>query len=163
MKSEMYKPLETFEPLQRPRALNDMAYENMKKGILTGKLATGQIYSELELAREFGVSRTPVREALLKLSAENLIVFHPRKGISVTFFSEEDVENLFDLRQTIEEAAISNIIGKLGKSQMQAIEELIKQQEKCIKKYDEDVFLACDRNFHLLMIEATNNRFMIQS
>ncbi len=140
-----------------------MAYETIKTGILEGKLVTGQIYSELDLAKSFGISRTPVREAFLRLAAENLIIFHPRKGISVNYFSKEDIENIFELRQAIEEAAATKIVGTLTKEQIRSIQETIRQQETCMRDYDENLFLEFDRNFHVFFLEISGNRFMVQT
>jgi DNA-binding GntR family transcriptional regulator len=121
------------------------------------------MYSELDLAKSLGISRTPVREAFLRLAAENLIIFHSRKGISVTYFSKEDIENLFELRLAIEDAAANKIVGHLSKDQVQYIQETIKQQEACIKDYDENLFLEFDRKFHLFFVEISGNRFMVQT
>jgi len=151
-------------PLQRPRSLNDLAYENLKEGILNGKLVAGQIYSELELARRLGISRTPVREALLRLAAENLIVFRARKGMSINYFSKEDIENLFELREAIEERAVNKITGNLAKEQIQKLREILLEQEECARNdYDEGLFLEADKKFHLFLIEASGNRFMVQT
>jgi len=152
-----------FAHFQRPRPLNDMAYETIKSGILEGKLISGEIYSELDLAESFGISRTPVREAFLRLAAENLIIFHPRKGISVNYFSKEDIENLFELRLAIEDAAANKIVGNLSQDQVQYIQDTIKQQQACIKEYDENLFLEFDREFHLFFVEISGNRFMVQT
>jgi len=153
-----------FKPLQRPKSLNDMAYQNLKEGILDGKLTAGEVYSELELARKFGISRTPVREALLRLSAENLIVFHPRKGMSINYFNKEDIENLFELRKAIEEATISKMAMNLSEEQIQAAKGIIAEQENCIKNdYNETIFLELDRRLHIIFIEASRNRFVVQT
>lgn len=152
-----------FAQLQRPRSLNNMAYDTIKAGILKGKLVSGEIYSELDLAKSFGISRTPVREAFLRLAAENLIVFHARKGMSVNYFTKEDIENIFELRQAIEETAANKLLGNLSKNQIQFIQETIKQQENCLKDYDENLFLEFDRKFHLFFVEISGNRFMIQT
>jgi DNA-binding GntR family transcriptional regulator len=153
-----------FSPLQRPRSLNDIVYENLKSGILTGKLRAGEIYSELELAREFGVSRTPVREALLKLAAENFIVFHSRKGMSINYFTRKDIEDLFELRQAVEESIIIKLVENLTKDQIQTAKNIITQQKECVKShYDENLFLEIDRKFHLFLIETSGNRIMAQT
>jgi DNA-binding GntR family transcriptional regulator len=153
-----------FDRIARPKPLHEVAYESLKTGILSGRLALGESYSELELARELGISRTPVREALLKLSAENLVSFNRRKGISVKYFSRKDLEDLSELRQIIEEAAVAKTVGNLAKDQIRSLKSLIAEQEACIKEnYDENHFLEIDRRFHLSLIEACGNRFMIQT
>src|SRR4030067_555099 len=108
-----------FGFIEKPRPLNEIAYKNIKAAIMAGKIVAGEVYSELQLARNLGISRTPVREALLRLSAENLIVFHSRKGVSINHFSKEDIENLFELRQAIEEIAVTKIVGRLSEDHIQ--------------------------------------------
>jgi len=155
---------DNFCPLPRPKSLNEIVYENLKDGILTGKLAVGEIYSELELARELGVSRTPVREALLKLAAENFVLFHSRKGVSVNYFTRKDIEDLFELRLAVEESIVPKLIENLKQDQIEAARKIIAQQEDCIRhRYNENLFLEIDRKFHLLLIEASGNRFMAQT
>jgi DNA-binding GntR family transcriptional regulator len=151
-------------PLQKPRSLNHLAYETLKNSILNGKLVAGEIYSELELARTLGISRTPVREALLRLAAENIIIFHSRKGMSVNYFSKKDVEDLFELREAVEGTIVTKLAGHLNKEQIRVAENILAEQERCIKnKYDENLFLEIDRKFHLFLIEASGNRFMTQT
>jgi len=153
-----------FDRISRPKSLHEIAYESLKAGILSGRLAVGRTYSELELARELGISRTPVREALLKLSAENLVSFNGRRGISVKYFSRKDLEDLSELRQIIEEAAVAKTVGNLSKDQIRKVRRIIGEQEACIRdNYDENLFLEIDRRFHLALIEASGNRFMIQT
>lgn len=153
--------LVTFE---RPRSLNAMAYESIKRGILTGALVPGEVYSELKLAKRFGISRTPVREALLRLSAEKLISFHPRKGMSLNHFNGRDIESLFELRQAIEEAIVHKITRGLTEHQLQELKSIVAEQENCLKRgYEEDLFLEIDRRFHLFLVETSRNRFMVQT
>ncbi len=154
-------PLE-FDQIARPRSLNDIAYEGIKENILKGKLLAGEIYSELELARTLGISRTPVREALIRLSADHLIAFHPRKGISVNYFNKEDIENLFELRQIIE-SAVAAKIKSLSRQQIQVMQDLVADQEADLKESGGDSFFEIDRKFHLFFIESCGNRFMVQT
>ena len=151
-----------FDQIERPRSLNDIAYEGIKGHILKGKLLAGEIYSELELARTLGISRTPVREALIRLSADHLIVFHPRKGISVNYFSREDIENLFELRQIIE-CAVATKIKNLSRQQIQIMRDLVADQEADLKESGGASFFEFDRKFHLFFIDSCGNRFMVQT
>ena len=156
---------ENLGPIQKPKSLTEIAYETIKDGILSGKLAVGKRYNELGLARELGISRTPIREALLKLAAENFVVFHPRKGVSINYFSKKDIEDLFELRQVIEETTMSKIMGNLSRDEIEFIENIMNEQEKCIKNsiYDEKLFLELDKKFHLSIIELGENKFTVQT
>jgi DNA-binding GntR family transcriptional regulator len=156
--------LDDFGYLLRPKSLHEMVYENLKAAILNGKFVVGVSYNELELARELGVSRTPVREALLRLAAEKLIIFQPRRGITVNYFSKKDIEDLFELRQAIEELAATQVVENLSDDQIKKVKSIIKEQEECIKNnYEEKRFLEIDKRFHLFLIEASGNRFMVQT
>ena len=72
----------------QPLPLTRLAYERLRESILSGQMAPGEIYNEMALAKEMGVSRTPVREALLELSSQGLVTFLPRKGVQVNYFTE---------------------------------------------------------------------------
>ena len=154
-----------FGPVQKPKSLNEVVYENLKNAILEGKLEAGEIYSELQLAGELGVSRTPVREALLKLEAEKFIVFHSRKGMSVNYFTGKDIEDLFELRRAVEESIVPKLIDNLNQDQLDAARKIIAEQEACARDndYDENLFLEADRKFHLFLLDLSDNRFMAQT
>ena len=144
--------------LNKPKPLNELAYGHIKKLIINGTMVPGVLYSELDLAKSLGTSRTPVREALLRLSAENLIVFYPRKGMSVRLLSTKEVEDLFEIRQILEETAYSKIAGRLTPQQIQKIENFIQEQERQTKSFAES-----SEEFHLDMIKLHGNEFIIQT
>jgi DNA-binding GntR family transcriptional regulator len=150
-----------FKKIQRPRSLTDIAYQGIKENIIEGRLLAGQIYSELEIARKMGISKTPVREALIRLSADHLIVFHPRKGISVNYFNRQDIENLFEMREIIECAAVAKL-RHLSAAQVAALQHLIARQERDLQDSGGQSFFDFDREFHLFFIEAAGNRFMVR-
>ncbi len=84
--------------------------------------------------------------------------------MSINFFSKEDIENLFELREAIEERAVSKITGTLTKDQIQKMKDILAEQEDCTKNhYNEMLFLEVDKKFHLFLIEASGNRFMVQT
>lgn len=148
--------------IEKPRSLTDLAYEGIKEKILQGKLLAGEIYSELELAKTLGISKTPVREALIRLSADHLIVFHPQKGISVNYFSRKDIESLFEMREIIECAAITKL-QHLPEDHITTLRDLILDQERDLRLAGGRSFFDLDRKFHLCFIEASGNRFMVQT
>jgi DNA-binding GntR family transcriptional regulator len=151
-------------PIPRSKSLQEMAYDSLKSGILAGRLIPGETYGELELAKELGISRTPVREALLKLEAENLISFNPGRGLSVKYFSRRDLDDLTELRRVIEEAAVAKIVGHLSKDQIEGVKNIVTEQAEYVGgRYDEGLFLEIDRKFHMSLIEACGNKFMIQT
>ena len=79
--------------------LRDVVFNNIKDGILTGRLRPGERLLENQLADELGVSRTPIREALRMLEIENLVDLIPRKGAQVKKMSEKDIKDILEIRK----------------------------------------------------------------
>lgn len=75
-------------------SLAKMTYESLRNSIVNGQQQLGQIYDEMVLAKELGISRTPVREALLEFSAQGLVTFLPRKGVAIKHHTCEDTINV---------------------------------------------------------------------
>jgi DNA-binding GntR family transcriptional regulator len=147
-----------FEQIEKPKSLNELTYQQLKASIVEGNMVPGVVYTEVGLSKSLGISRTPVREALLRLAAENFIIFYPRKGMSVKLFSRKEVEGLFELRQALEETAYGKIAGHLTPKQIQEVRNIIREQAS-----SEITFSKNSRRFHLYLIEAHGNRFITQT
>ena len=87
-------------------AARSQVYKELEKAILSGELAPGDSLVEMKLAAQMGVSRTPVREALLQLELENLVKHIPNRGAVVVGISEKDIEDIYTLRMRIEGLAV---------------------------------------------------------
>jgi DNA-binding GntR family transcriptional regulator len=92
--------------LQRPQLLTGMAVERIRQAIVEGQLKLGEQVSEAQLAQQMGVSKTPVREALLTLSRDGLVEVHPQRGTFVFHLTPQQVGQLCRYRATIETAAL---------------------------------------------------------
>lgn len=84
------------------KTIRELLFEHIRHLILSGQFETGQKLVEEELAEQFGVSRTPVREAIRKLEIEGLVQYQPRRGVIVTGFSTEDVDEIYAAREVLE-------------------------------------------------------------
>ena len=147
--------------VKTPPSLNKIAYEALRDSILNGHLKSGELYSEMALAGELGISRTPVREALLELSVQGLVTFLPRKGVIINHFTERDVEEIFEVRKAIELAVVEMLARKYKPADLSQIEHTLIDQRKAAQENDYDLFLQADRDFHTLLSRLTNNRRLI--
>ena len=94
--------LESFEPAIAPRkALWESIVEPMRRAIVLGELPAGLHLEEPALAQKFGVSRIPVREALVRLEHEGLVRVEPRRGAFIVGMTEDDVHDVYELRSLI--------------------------------------------------------------
>ncbi len=103
----MSEPL--VKAIKKPLPLAKIALKSLRDSILSGKLVPNETYNEIALAKKLGISRTPVREALLELSSQGLITFLPRVGVRINHFTEQDVKEIFELRKAIELFAVAKV------------------------------------------------------
>lgn len=135
---------------------SDKAYEHVKGGILAGDIPPSTFLTEGQLADEIGISRTPVREALLRLQAEGMVELFPKKGALVTAPTARETREVFEARALIEEWAA----GRMWSRRADAIPALragVDQMAAALKAEDVSSFSAADRAFHEVIVEAAGN------
>jgi DNA-binding GntR family transcriptional regulator len=150
-----------FAAIKQPESLAKMAYEAIRQSILSGQWKIGELYNEKAIAADLGISRTPVREALLELASQDLIIFLPRRGLMINRFTRRDVDEIFEVRKAIELAAVEKIVKTSPPFDLFEIEESLLNQRKAVKQKDYLAFMEADRLFHTGISELTNNRRII--
>jgi len=145
-------------PLVRAKSLKDQAYEILRSSIITGRLEPGRLHNEKDLARRMGVSRTPVREALLDLSREGMIVFVPRKGVKIRKITHKDVSDVMELRRIIEGYIIEYCSSQLTPEDLKRIGKIIEKQKAMAKRSDREGYVEADRKFHIFLASKMGNR-----
>jgi len=146
--------------LKQPDTLAKLAYGAIREYILSGQWKIGVLYNEKAIAADLGISRTPVREALLELASQDLILFLPRRGLMINRFTLRDVNEIFELRKAIEIAAVEKVSKATPPFDMFEIEKSLFRQRKLVKQEDYSSFIEADRLFHTSFSELTNNRRM---
>lgn len=143
------------------RTLKEKVYLTLKEKILTQKLRAGDSLSEVDLAKELGVSRTPVREALLKLQKDMLLEILPNRGAHVTFITLQDLKDTFQLLQILEGTATRLAAEQIDLEKLADLEkEFIALQKKGdIIDYEEEQRIGV--LFHELILQSTGNGRMI--
>ena len=144
-------------PISRTKSLKEKAYDILKELILTGRLEQGKLHNEKRLAEVLGVSRTPVREALLELSREGMVSFVPSKGVKVRKITTKQVKEVFELRRIIEGYIIKSITKQLSPTDLKKIEKILGKQDKSASKDEEVTFIEMDKEFHLFMASKMGN------
>jgi len=146
--------------IPRAKSLKERAYDVLKELIFAGKLEPGTLYNESRLAAKLGVSRTPVREALLELSREGMMYFIPGKGIMVEKITAEQVRDVYEVRRLIEGYVIKKIVSLVTPSDLSRLRTIIVQQEKAAEKRDKQAFVKADRKMHFYFSSKLGNRQM---
>ncbi|MCU6795057.1 MULTISPECIES: GntR family transcriptional regulator [Paenibacillus] len=132
--------------------IRDHVYENLKKNIMELKLEPGRLISEKELVEMLQVSRTPIREALVKLSQDELIETTPQKGSVISLIDMQHAEEARFLRETMESAIVREACVKLSSEQVLHLQNLIALQELCESEENYERLFELDEEFHRSII-----------
>ena len=142
------------ELLPRGRSAAERAYDYVKARLLDGRFAGGTLLSENELAQRLGVSRTPVRQALVQLEAEELLELYPKRGALVVPISASEAEDVLEARLLIEQHCVRRI--ELGPALLAELNEALDEQEDALASGGKGFGFA-DRHFHQAIVSAAGN------
>lgn len=148
--------LEGYQPLR------DVVFEALLSAIMSGALPPGERLMEVALSEEMGISRTPVREAIRRLELEGFVIMIPRKGAYVSGLSIRDVENVFELRSSLEILATSLAAERVTDEEIAKLEELHAQLIKEVESKNSGSWVELDCKFHEIIYIATRNDRLIQ-
>ncbi len=143
-----------------PRALYEEVAEQLRQRIFRRELEPGSWIDELKIAEEFGISRTPLREALKVLAAEGLVTMKVRRGAYVTEMSEKDLRDVYHLLSLLESDAAGVVAATADAVQLQAVQDLHAELEAAAGERER--FFAVNERFHMLLLELADNRWRSQ-
>ncbi len=142
--------------------LNQKVYRILKTRIVKGDLKPGEKLLEIKIAKQLGVSRTPVREALKQLSAEGFLKMYPNLGAVVVEFSLEDIREVLQIRRALEGLAASIAAEKSSKEEITKLEEIIEKMSNCVSKNDITAYSDLNGEFHNLIFSVCGNKRLIK-
>ncbi len=141
--------------------LTQKVYKVLKEAILKGDISKGERLVELQIARQLGTSRTPVREAIHRLAMEGLVELVPNQGAFVAGISLRDVEEVFQIRSVLEGLAVKLFALRWDEGKMMELESKLCEMRKAIGKGDIVSYADSDSKFHrLLWLFSGNNRLL---
>lgn len=143
-----------------PRALYQEVAEQLRQRIFNRALEPGSWIDELKIAEEFGISRTPLREALKVLAAEGLVTMKVRRGAYVTEISDKDLRDVYHLLGLLESDAASVVASQASAAQRQLLQQLHAELEGA--SAERERFFAVNERFHMLLLELADNRWRSQ-
>lgn len=137
----------------------ERAYRHTKALILSGGVTGGTVLSEVAIAQELGVSRTPVHEAFLRLESEKLLALAPRQGAAVTPMSPDEARDVLEMREAIECSTARRCLGAgpLPAAVVQQMTDNVEGQRRCAKAGDLDGFLELEAGFHAILVDTSRN------
>jgi DNA-binding GntR family transcriptional regulator len=144
-----------------PRAaLYQEVAELVRQRIFRRQLEPGSWIDEMKLAEEYGISRTPLREALKVLAAEGLVTMKVRRGAYVTEVSETDLADVYHLLSLLESDAAGVVAQRATDAQLKELQTLHKELEAAVGNRDK--FFALNERFHMRLLQIAGNRWRDQ-
>lgn len=146
------------------RNLREEITQTLRAAVISGELRPGVVYSAPSLATQFGVSPTPVREAMLDLAGEGLVDTVRNKGFRVTELSEKDLDELSELRALIEVPTVRRIAeAGVPESVLAELRPLATEIEEAAARGDLIAHVAADMEFHLTLLSLAGNQHLVET
>jgi len=150
----------TTRPSLSPRALYQDVAERLRQQIFARELEPGSWIDELKLCTDYGISRTPMREALKVLAVEGLVTMKVRRGAYVTEMSKEDVAQVYHLLALLESDAAGQVAAHASDAQRAELVRQHEQLEKLVRQ--RNAFFATNERLHMALLEMAGNRWALQ-
>ena len=152
--------MDNFSKLEQPGTLQNLAYERIKTLLINGQLEFGEVYSANHFAEILGVSRTPIREALLQLTSEGFFVSLRGRGFKIKEFSEKEIQDFFEARKMIEAYVIEQLVDEVSAEDLKPLDDSLAQMINGHKKTETYRFLEADKSFHMNLIRRYENSLL---
>src|SRR5215212_4215455 len=140
------------------RTLWEQVRDRLREDILAGRLEPGTELSEVALAREFGTSRGPLREALGRLASEGLVTITPRRGAVVTQLSREEFIDAYQVREALETLAARLAVPLMSDAEIAHLRELCELMERAARDDEVHIFFETNNSFHEALVRASGNQ-----
>jgi DNA-binding GntR family transcriptional regulator len=153
-------PATKLQPLVPRRALYEEVAERLRAQIFNRELEPGNWIDEQHLAAAYGISRTPLREALKVLAVEGLVTMKPRRGAYVAEMSQDDVAQVYRLLALLESDAAAEAAERASEQELAALQALHDKLEKHVRQ--RHAFFEANEQFHIALLKAAGNRWRAQ-
>jgi DNA-binding GntR family transcriptional regulator len=142
--------------------LNDRAYSALKRGLISGSFRPGQTLVIRTMAENYGISTTPVREALQRLVAERLLVMQPNRSIVVPLLSMEKFVELYRVRCALEGLAGELATPNVGPTHVQRLKKILREIETTIANREGRAYLLLNQKFHFFIYERARSPLLLE-
>ncbi len=148
-------------PLASRSSLREQIAVSLRAALIAGEMPSGVIYSAPTLAKRFGVSATPVREAMLDLIKEGMIVAVPNKGFRIVETTDQDLDEMIELRRLLEVPTVGRIATIITPDKVDQLRAIAERMMKLAAKGDAVAYIEADHQFHLALLRVGGNARLV--
>jgi DNA-binding GntR family transcriptional regulator len=144
-----------------PTALYQEVAERLRQRIFAHELPPGTWVDEQKLAEQYGISRTPLREALKVLASEGLVELKPRRGCYVTEISRQDLDDIFPLMAMLEGRCAAEAVARASNAEIAGLKSIHERLEAAARDGRIDAFFEANQEFHKIIQQLSGNRWLL--
>lgn len=152
----------TFQPMMESRPIREIAYDVLKKAIITGEIPAGERIVETDYADRLHISRTPLREALRKLERDGLVEYVMRRGVVVRAFTIDDVEQIYTIRNALEMLTLPSIIANATEEDIADLRAKLAEMDKLQEVDDIEGLSPLARDFHTRLTSISQQKRILR-
>jgi DNA-binding GntR family transcriptional regulator len=150
------------KPILNVKSLKEQVYDYLRKQLRSGEILPGSAINLDETSRKLGVSRTPLRDALLQLESEGFITINPRRGVIVNILSLQDIKNYYQIIGALESTAVLQAFDRIGEAEIQTMEEIIEAMKRAIESDDFDLYYEKNLALHDVYLTSCGNENLVR-
>ncbi len=150
------------KPLLTIKSLKEQVYEYLREQLRAGSILPGSILNLDETSRKLGVSRTPLRDALLQLEMEGFVTIHARRGVVVNTLTLQDVKNCYEVIGALESTALWQAFSMIGESEIATMKNLIQEMKKAIQADDFGLYYEKNLALHDVYLTLCGNDDLVR-
>jgi DNA-binding GntR family transcriptional regulator len=157
--SEGFPALATLE---RPPSQAQLVYQQLRAALRDAHFGGGSLLTESDLARQLGISTTPVHEAMVRLASEGFVELLPRRGVRVVRLTIRDIEEIFEVREGLEAEVTRLAQERMTATDFAQMEAHLEKGQRGVERNDYAVFNAADIALHDCIAQAANNQRLLR-
>jgi DNA-binding GntR family transcriptional regulator len=150
------------KPILNIKSLKEQVYDYLREQLRSGDILPGTAINLDETSRKLGVSRTPLRDALLQLESEGFVTIYPRRGVIVNVLSLQDIKDYYQIIGALESAAVLQAFDRIGQKEIRDMEELAKGMQKAIEADDFDLYYEKNLALHDAYLALCGNENLVR-
>ena len=150
------------KPILNIKSLKEQVYDYLREQLRSGDILPGTAINLDETSRKLGVSRTPLRDALLQLESEGFVTIYPRRGVIVNVLSLQDIKDYYQIIGALESAAVLQAFDRIGEKEIQDMEELTEGMQKAIEADDFDLYYEKNLALHDVYLSLCGNENLVR-
>jgi DNA-binding GntR family transcriptional regulator len=144
------------------KSLREQVYDYMRDEINTRKLLPGSALNLNDISRRLGISKTPLRDAIIQLEIEGFVTILPRRGVTVKKLTLQEIKDSYEIVGSLEGSVILSIFDKIGESHIAQMEKLNAEQLAALESKAYDEYYKLNLDFHGVFLNLSENKTLMQ-